>query len=331
LWALIAISIAVAVVGLVMQGRPMIASPLAVLAGPLLIATAAVLVALAAYRVRGALIALILFSAADLGSYGLSYAVYSGTAPLEQFAVLADTPPQVADGRVAADPLRFDEEGLHVGNQMTLLGWQRADGYVGLAPDRLLDGRQLPALRVAGVRWVKRSAVTAPDEFIPSTDNHWLEVPRPLPRVRLVSRVTASDDPGRDIQEICVDTTALSELPLALPAAAPATARLVSERPGRLHIQVECRTAQLLVVAESFHSGWQATVDGQPEAVWRVNGDFMGCPVTAGQHAVVFDFRPRSLALGWLGTYLGLGLLIVGFCAGLFGPTTPREPEYLLP
>jgi hypothetical protein len=328
LGVLAAVSVAVAVAGLLLQGHALVASPPAVLAGPLLIVAAAALVALAARGVRCALIALILLAAADLGCYGLSYAVYPDTATLEQFVALTDKPPGGIDGRVVAAPLRFDQQGLRTGNQMTLCGWPRADGYAGLEPDRQLDYRQLPVLRAAGVRWVKRSAATASDGLTPAGTS-WLEVPEPLPRLRLVSHVTFSPAPSRDITRICVDSAALSEVSLALPPAAAGTAGMVAERAGRLHIRADCPAPQLLVVSESFHSGWQAAVDGRPQPVLRVNGDFMGCPLAAGRHDVVFEFRPRSLALGWLDCCLGLGFLGACFCGGLRRPAPPDVEDFM--
>ena len=139
----------------------MVASLPAVLAGPALMLVAAVLVALAARGARTAMIVLILFAAADLGWYGLTYAVYPGAETIKQFAASADLPPAHPDARMATSPIRFDEAGARTGNQMTLSGWGRADSYLGLQPRRQLDLVHPAALRVAGVRWVKRTPTTA--------------------------------------------------------------------------------------------------------------------------------------------------------------------------
>jgi len=320
LWALLAVSVAVAVVGVVLQGRAYIASVPAVLAGPLLLAAAAALIVWAARGSRGALVGLVLFAAADVGCYGLSYCVGTHSARLEELVAATPTPPGAIDGRMLAAPLWSDPQGLRTGNQVTLSGWQRADGYAGLEPQRLLDYRNLSALRIAGVRWVKRTAATGEIEGLLPHDENWLEVPDPLPRARLVTQAVASDDPARDIQRIRIESAALSEVPLALPAATPGTADLVAERPGRLAIRTECRTPQLLVVSESFHPGWQATLDGSPQPVLRVNGDFLGCLVAAGEHQVVLEFRPRSLRLGWLDSGVAVGLLAVCVAGGLYRP-----------
>ena len=109
-----------------------------------------------------------------------------------------------------------------------------------------------------------------------------------------------------------------AEVPLDLPASTPGTAALVAERPGRLEIAVDCPARQLLVVAESYHSGWHAVIDGQPREIYRVNGDFMGCLVERGKNRVVLDFHPESLDRGWLASCLGLSfvsLCFLGFSA----------------
>ena len=79
-------------------------------------------------------------------------------------------------------------------------GWDRADGYAGLEPNRLLDYRQLSALRVAGVRWVKRDPTTADIQgLIPHDDKAGSAHPL---RVRLVNQTLASDHPKVDLQKL---------------------------------------------------------------------------------------------------------------------------------
>ena len=326
LWCIVGFSATVAAVGLWLRHQPQIGAVPAILAGPVLLAIAARLVALAARGHSAALVGLILFAAADLGCYGLSYLVYSHNDVLERYVASARTPPGEPDGRVVGDLLRFDEPGLHTGNLMTLRGWPRADGYAGLAPHRRLDYRLLPALRVAGVRWVQKNQSTSAVVGLKPYNDRWLEVPGPLPRVRLLSQTRTSSDPGADILTICPDTTALVEVPLGLPASEPGKAVLTAERPGWLDIEVECPAPQLLVVAESHHSGWRATIDGRPCEVYRVNGDFIGCLTTAGKHRIVLEFHPESLQRGWMASCLGLCLLSLCFLGFMVRPES-RLPE----
>ncbi|OHB72078.1 MAG: hypothetical protein A2V70_20940 [Planctomycetes bacterium RBG_13_63_9] len=346
LWAVVALSAVAALVGLVFQDRSWTASVPAVLAGPLLLGTAAVLVALAARGTRAALPALILFAAADLGIYGFSYAVYPNAVHLDQFITSAPTPPFVltppgamgglsalapsgtdklplpstmggspalAHGRVLASLAGPNNQGIRTGNEIVLAGWSRADGYAGLEPTRRLDYRRVPALRAAGVRWVRRNEATADIAGLIPRGESWMEVPRPLPRARLLGHVRQSSDPARDIAQIDVDSTALVEVPLALPQTTPGTARLLADRPGRLVVECDCPGRQLLVVSEGFHPGWQAMVDGRRRAVLRANGDFIGCLVGPGRQRVVLEFRPQSLHRGWIVSCLGLGLALVSF------------------
>ena len=86
---------------------------------------------------------------------------------------------------------------------------------------------------------------------------------------------------------------------------------MTHDRPG--HIVVSINPAQQrrrLVVAESFHEGWRAQIDGRPATVVRADGDFIGCDVPAGSHQVVLRFQPQGLRHGKLLTGLGLSLMV---------------------
>jgi uncharacterized membrane protein YfhO len=102
----------------------------------------------------------------------------------------------------------------------------------------------------------------------------------------------------------------------------PGTATLTTDRPGQLEIEVDCPAPQLLVVAESYHSGWHAAIGEAPQPIYRINGDFMGCVVGPGKSTVTFRFQPDSLKRGWLASYLGLSL--IAFC--FVGCKAGREP-----
>ena len=97
--------------------------------------------------------------------------------------------------------------------------------------------------------------------------------------------------------------------PLRLTPGSPGTITDLDQRPGRLSLSTDTDGRQLLVVAATYHSGWQAAVDGQPVPVLRVNRDFLGCVVEPGTHRVTLDFHPFSLRLGKVLSTLGLGLL----------------------
>jgi hypothetical protein len=318
LGATVLISLAVAVAGLILQSRNEVAPPLRVLVGPLLMAAAALLVIAAAQGVRGALVGLVLFMAADLGYYGLSCALEEPGGRPDEILAEAVVPPEPSDphssdnGRVFAPPPYGHHEATAIGNQMTLAGWSRTDGYAALEPTKSLNYFQLPALRAASTRWVHRSPSTSVISGLAPYDENWMQVPDPLPPVRLVTRAVQSDHPTEDFAKIDIRREALCQYALALPPGRPGTALLTQCRPGRIVVKVSCSTPQLLVISESYHPGWKCSVDGSPASVYRVNGDFLGCSVTPGNSDVCLEFRPDSLSRGRLATLAGLGL--IGFC-----------------
>jgi hypothetical protein len=82
------------------------------------------------------------------------------------------------------------------------------------------------------------------------------------------------------------------------------------DNPGDIRLDVIAAAAQLLVLSESWHPGWQATIavdaprseSTQVSAatptrlpIVRAYGDFMACEVPAGRHRVAFRFAPDSL------------------------------------
>ena len=70
---------------------------------------------------------------------------------------------------------------------------------------------------------------------------------------------------------------------------------------------------RLLVFTDSWAPGWSATIDGVPTPVLRVNNAIRGVMVPAGEHSLVWHYRPRFLAplLSLLATGLGIsGILI---------------------
>lgn len=312
-WTVAVISVFVAVAAAWWFDRQKLAGVSAIIAGPILITLAASVLTLAARNVRAALPVLAVLAAADLGVYGLSYSVYPHTERLEEFKISSALPANLGQDRVAFSLPSAQVRSVSVGNAMLLAGASRLDGYLGLPPAKALDYRQPSALRVASVRWVRRNDQTARIPGIIPRGCGWLEVPDPLPPFRLVTQTVVSRDSAKDLPFITIGSTALVEDPLDISAGPPGTVQIVSHRPGQIRLLVNAPTRQLLSVAESYHSGWQAKVDGRQTPVLRVNGDFFGCAVPAGSHDVRLAFRPASLRYGMSISILGLGLTAVLF------------------
>jgi hypothetical protein len=320
------VSLAVAVAGLILQFGHHVASPSRVLVGPLLMATAALLVVAASQGVRGALVGLVLFTAADLGYYGLSCTLDDSTVRPDAFIAQTIAPP-VENGNCDAEanrvfaPPAYSDDAAPIGNQMILTGWERIDGCAAMKPRKSLDYFQLAALRAASTRWVHRGPSTATIEGLLPYDEDWSQVPEPMPPARLVTRVVQSDNPATDLPHVDLAREALCEYSLALPPGKQGSAAITQSGGGQIVVEVGSATPQLLVLAESYHPGWRCFIDGAPAPAYRVNGDFLGCVVEPGNTEVRWEFRPDSLLRGRLMTLVGLGL--IGLC--LFTGAARRE------
>jgi hypothetical protein len=202
-------------------------------------------------------------------------------------------PPQPTSGRVDVPD--------YSGNGLIMFGYKLARGYVGLSPPKLLNHDTIMQ-RLAGTQWQFDGA-------------GWNAIDG-LPLARLVTQVQATTDPKRDIENIDITTTALVAEPLSLEPGEPGTATIVEERPGRWTIAVNSPTKQLLVIAQSFHPSWRATIGGQPASIWRVNGDFQGIVVPAGAQEIqlTFDslFRHWGRWLSWTGLSLAIAIGLLG-------------------
>ena len=91
-----------------------------------------------------------------------------------------------------------------------------------------------------------------------------------------------------------------------------------SYQPNRLELTVTPQAAGLLVLSEVYYPGWEATVNGRPAPIHKVNGLLRGIVVSPGENRVVLEYRPRSVRLGaaltglaFLGTLVFAGVLRV--------------------
>ena len=60
----------------------------------------------------------------------------------------------------------------------------------------------------------------------------------------------------------------------------------------RVHMRVRSECRRLVVLADTWASGWSVTVDGQSQPATRVNKNLRGVYVPAGEHEVEWFYRP---------------------------------------
>jgi len=79
----------------------------------------------------------------------------------------------------------------------------------------------------------------------------------------------------------------------------------------RISCVVQCDQPTLVVVAQSHHRNWKASVDGVASPVWRANYAFQAVQVPAGRHELTLEYRDRHLLAGAVITMAALVICLV--------------------
>lgn len=78
------------------------------------------------------------------------------------------------------------------------------------------------------------------------------------------------------------------------PAEAEGTVDITRYEPQRVEIRARLRRPGLVVLADVLDPGWVLTIDGKPAPIWRTNRMMRGALVRAGDHALVYEYRPSG-------------------------------------
>ncbi len=95
----------------------------------------------------------------------------------------------------------------------------------------------------------------------------------------------------------------------AEPAPAAVVGDVVDRRRNRLTVTIDAPAAGIVTLAEVWHPGWRAEVDGVPASVHRTNHLLRGVVVGPGAHRIELSYRPRSLP--WVTGLYGLAWLLI--------------------
>ncbi len=233
----------------------------------------------------------------------------------------------------------------------SLGGYHPAKPAVGEAVRQRLYGR-VPAGHVA--RWLGAAAVTYPGRLSPELlgllADHGLDllpegeqaggmvvyrVRDPLPRARLVDAWRpVSALPAGDALEPFLDAIAegrhdpaagvvLLQPPAPLPETGPQplpAPEFVRDGLNEVVLAVTAPRPVLLLLADVWAPGWQATIDGQPAALLRADLMLRAVAVPAGRHELRFEYHDpalaRGLALAAAGVLAVLVLLAAAWARG---------------
>jgi Bacterial membrane protein YfhO len=187
-----------------------------------------------------------------------------------------------------------------------------------LSVRHLLQQPADPPLRVPGLRL----AYAGPDARV-------YENRAALPRAFLVGAQTVVDSegaalratsaPGFDPRRSVITERRLLGLPVAATGSAPppGTARVTVYRPDRVGVRVRAQRPSELVLTDVAFPGWQATLDGRPVDLHRVDYLLRGVRVPSGEHTVEMRYRPLAWRAGWIVSVLAAAALAVAAWVGL--------------
>jgi hypothetical protein len=92
------------------------------------------------------------------------------------------------------------------------------------------------------------------------------------------------------------------------------TAQIVSYEPEKVVISADASARGWLVLNDLYYPGWQVTVDGQSEIIQPTDYALRGVCVPAGEHEIVFEFKPQILTIGaWISAVAGVVWIVAVF------------------
>jgi len=138
-----------------------------------------------------------------------------------------------------------------------------------------------------------------------------------MPRTFLAYRTRVLSD-RRDVERALRDpafdpgaVVLLEEGPaLSGPVDSAPTIRIIKYQPERVVIEASSRYDAVLVLADSWFPGWEATVDDAPATVLRADLFLRAVPIPAGHHQVIFRYNPLSFRLGAMVSGFTLVILV---------------------
>lgn len=161
--------------------------------------------------------------------------------------------------------------------------------------------------------WVAYQAIPAEADWLAQLEN--------LPDLREV--VITDRQQARAQQE------GAAEPPAGQSSKGSEAVNLISYSADLIEVETEIADAGWLVLSEIWYPGWQATVNGSPQPVEKVNGLLRGVYLSqAGRYQIQLAYQPASVIWGsWL-SGITVGLLVL---AGLFGLSKRRWPAGVKP
>lgn len=156
----------------------------------------------------------------------------------------------------------------------------------------------LNAINMLNTKYLIVDKKSAPVQNPQAMGNAWF--------VKRLETVDNADEEIEKLDEINIKNTAIVDkcfsdlLPKQLyPLDSISSINLVSYAPNKLVYRSETNVDQVAVFSEIYYpKGWVAKIDGEEQAHFRVNYVLRAIQIPAGEHEIVFEFKPQSYYLG---------------------------------
>lgn len=106
------------------------------------------------------------------------------------------------------------------------------------------------------------------------------------------------------------------------PADSTATVKLTRYTPNELTYTTHNAKPGLAVFSEVYYPGWTATIDGKKAEIVRADYVLRALPIPAGTHEVVLTFRPASIQITDMISYVALGVILFGGILAIYFSVT---------
>lgn len=163
------------------------------------------------------------------------------------------------------------------------------------------------------------------ERVIPLTEDKSIHVYRntqAYPKLQLAKKIVVQPDAAAVRQalidgEISNETVAVegAVLPDDLARDKSGTAQFIEYSPREVLVAVNSQSSQLVVLRDTFFTGWQAWVDGEETPIYYVDSLFRGVIVPPGEHEVRMAYHSPAFTRGAYMSGLGwLAVLVAGVC-----------------
>jgi hypothetical protein len=148
------------------------------------------------------------------------------------------------------------------------------------------------------------------------------KVPSRLPRAYAVSGTRVVDTRTAMTAVLAADFDPAAEVIVdqgtatAISPSFKSTVRIAERKSDRVALDVTLNEPGSVVLLDGFLSGWRASIDGVSVPVRRANALFLAVAADAGNHRVVFTYRPWTAMVGLTITSLTVILLLLALVAG---------------